>query len=425
MLLDARRLMRSRPHSAYHGAPRIATQLDAVVSARPCHDINSPKVTLYDSAMLKHLRVKRFRCFENFAIDFSPKQLVFGANGVGKTSLLDVLDLLRRFTVGGSPASTVFSPDTFPRQFSNDEKAREQKFILGASVAGAEFRYELVVRFVGRTWDAIVQKEQLSLNGAKLLDARPDAVKLCGEDDRAPEQVDPLLVQNRSAVGIFREGQRFQRIADFANWLEATLCVQIDPRRMRAESEGEERRLSRDAANFAAWFRQWSQEDPAAVAKLHDVLKDAIPGLSRLKTTPLGARRAVLEALFAPGSQSPQAAAFAFHELSDGQRALTVLYALLSIVRTGATLVIDEPDNFIALPEIQPWLYALSDAVDEHAGQAILISHHPELLNQWAADFGAKLLRDESGAVRTERYKRVPGSDLSPAEEIARGWELA
>ena len=37
----------------------------------------------------------------------------------------------------------------------------------------------------------------------------------------------------------------------------------------------------------------------------------------------------------------------------------------------------DEPDNFIALQEIQPWLVSLCQAVEDHGSQALIISHHP------------------------------------------------
>ena len=80
---------------------------------------------------------------------------------------------------------------------------------------------------------------------------------------------------------------------------------------------------------------------------------------------------------------------FSISELSDGQRYLIALYMVLHfLIARGSTVIIDEPDNFIALREIQPWLLAAEEAVEENRGQLILVSHHPEILNRWASRAG-------------------------------------
>ena len=70
-------------------------------------------------------------------------------------------------------------------------------------------------------------------------------------------------------------------------------------------------------------------------------------------------------------------------------------------------------------------LMAATDAVEEHNGQLFLISHHPEIVNQWAPGNGVEFFRDAGGAVRTRRFPGETQSSLSPAELIARGWEHA
>jgi ATPase subunit of ABC transporter with duplicated ATPase domains len=115
---------------------------------------------------------------------------------------------------------------------------------------------------------------------------------------------------------------------------------------------------------------------------------------------------------------------FSLHELSDGQRSLIALYMILHfLIAKGHTVFLDEPDNFISLREIQPWLLAAEEAVDDSKGQLILISHHPEILNQWAQEYGLRFFREENGHVRTEKFKTDPDGLLQPSELIARGWE--
>ena len=91
-------------------------------------------------------------------------------------------------------------------------------------------------------------------------------------------------------------------------------------------------------------------------------------------------------------------------------------------LQAGRTVFIDEPDNFVALKEIQPWLLSATDAVDGGSGQLVIISHHPEIFNQWAVSHGIVAERDGCGPVRIRSLSPTSGSGLSPAEAIARGW---
>jgi len=93
------------------------------------------------------------------------------------------------------------------------------------------------------------------------------------------------------------------------------------------------------------------------------------------------------------------------------------------LIAKGHTIFVDEPDNFVALREIQPWLLAAEAALEDHKGQLILISHHPEILNQWASKYGLRFFREDNGHVRTTKFKVDPKGNLQPAELIARGWE--
>jgi AAA15 family ATPase/GTPase len=91
-------------------------------------------------------------------------------------------------------------------------------------------------------------------------------------------------------------------------------------------------------------------------------------------------------------------------------------------IERGDTVFVDELDNFIALREIQPWLLSAEEAVEEHNGQLILVSHHPETLNQWARLYGLRFFREQNSQVRTAKFS-PDETNLQPSEVIARGWE--
>jgi len=113
-----------------------------------------------------------------------------------------------------------------------------------------------------------------------------------------------------------------------------------------------------------------------------------------------------------------------FDQLSDGQRTLVALFTVLhSAVAADTTLCLDEPDNYVALREIQPWLIELIARTHATGGQCFLISHHPELINYLASSHGVRSFRDNAGPARAKAFEATEDDELLPAEIVARGWE--
>ena len=107
-----------------------------------------------------------------------------------------------------------------------------------------------------------------------------------------------------------------------------------------------------------------------------------------------------------------------------------VLYALVfeTIPDTGSpddsgkvprTLFLDEPDNYVTLPELQPWLADLEDGAGDTLPQVVLISHHPEAID-FLADNTVWLAREPEGHTRIVDAKNDTGLRMS--EVYARGW---
>ncbi|NQU26565.1 MAG: ATP-binding protein [Candidatus Nealsonbacteria bacterium] len=160
-------------------------------------------------------------------------------------------------------------------------------------------------------------------------------------------------------------------------------------------------------------------QEPGIGHKAASLLADVLPGFDQLSLKESGdARR--LTATFRINSKDRD---FDFMDLSDGQRQLIVLYTVLESWRAGSfsTLFIDEPDNFVSLREIQPWIESLNEICDDEDKQAIIISHHPEILNKMARGEELWFSRQEGAHVITKPLPIV--ADLTPAETVARGWE--
>jgi len=122
------------------------------------------------------------------------------------------------------------------------------------------------------------------------------------------------------------------------------------------------------------------------------------------------------------GTKGRNATTVFFDQLSDGEKALIGLYMVRAALATGAarSVLIDEPDNYVGLPELQPWVLSLRELLDDYH-QAILISHHPEILSSAGEEFGRYLWRDNHTSPTRIGPLKAPAS-LTPGEAVARGW---
>ena len=147
-----------------------------------------------------------------------------------------------------------------------------------------------------------------------------------------------------------------------------------------------------------------------------------LPGFHAFKLEQAGKHR-ILKAGFGSEEQNASTIYFDFEQLSDGQRIIMILYSLLiGLQALGHTLFIEEPENYVSLSEIQPWLMELNDACGEGFPQAVLISHHPELIDYFGPESGKWLEREPLGPTRVKNMPKQVGKGLKLSEQIARGW---
>ena len=114
-------------------------------------------------------------------------------------------------------------------------------------------------------------------------------------------------------------------------------------------------------------------------------------------------------------------------EILDGQRALVALHSLIHLsAGLGYTLFLDEPENYVALSEIEPWLAELADRCGDAIPQAVICSHHPELIDYLGLSSGISLTREASGVTRATRVAEMAlttEEGLKLSEIVARGWD--
>jgi predicted ATPase len=363
--------------------------------------------------MLTRVYIDNFLCFVNFEYRPEIKQLLLGPNGSGKSSLLTAIRNLKQFVRGDE---NPFTQSTRTRW----QDRPLQVFELAARLDDQDYEYRVEIRFAPETREQSVQLERLTVSGNPVFELTKGEIRFFPSN----ASNEPMAVPFRATKSALQLSQLSNsHVRRFVEWVETIHCFRIDvyPGAMDEVADSEEQQPDDELQNFAPWYRHLVQTYPEDNVLFLKSIKDCLDGFQALRfaSDEDGTRK-----LWADFTGPKKRVSYKLSELSEGQRYLLALYAVLHFgIARRETVFVDEPDNFISLREIQPWLLAADQTVLDGGGQLILISHHPELLNQWAPSYGLRFFREGNAQVRTEKFRTDPEGILQPSELIARGWE--
>lgn len=372
--------------------------------------------------MLKRLYVDNYRCLVNFQLDFRALTLLVGPNGVGKSSVLDLLFAIRQLLSG---VAKIVDPGLFPRDSLTRWQANQLQ-ILTLTMGmdnGVDLTYRLEVEHEQETRRARIIHESLKTGQRPLFEFLMGDVQLYRDD----HSTGPKYSADWSESALARVASRNDnhQLTRFLEMIRGVAICALDPKRFQTDSPTEEAVLQVSGANLASWYRSQVQEQPDRMSELFTALRQVLDGFDSMRLEKVGSE---VRSLMVDLQGQKGGYVLRLDELSDGQRALMALYALIHLSGSQDILFLDEPDNYLALAEIQPWLMALSDACGTKFRQAVICSHHPELLDYLGGEAGILLDREKTGVTTTRPLREVileqSDSGLKLSEIVARGWEL-
>jgi predicted ATPase len=369
--------------------------------------------------MITRLYADNYKTLVNFDLLLGPMNLLLGANGAGKSTVLEVIRLIRDFVCTGSEAVKLFPT----RSLCRWDTRKTQTFEIDLRGKEGKYTYRLEIEHDAERDQCRVRGERLTHNQQPIYVSGDNGGCLYNGGVAGAKF---MLDKNRSGIGIIHDDTN-KLFTQFKKRLKMAWSLHISPDKMVAESKTEDVFPGRDMSNFAAWYRHLVLDQPTRIFELTEVLKnEVLDGFRSLRLKTVGEKSRMLWAEFAVQTNDDaveKVAEYRFGELSDGQRTLIALYALaICAVDQENTICLDHPESHLALPEIQPWLMRLSDATDEGRCQAIIATHHPELINLLAAHAGYWLERQSGGPTRVKKIGEQDGADLPLSELIARGW---
>jgi predicted ATPase len=368
--------------------------------------------------MLKRIYVDNYKCLVNFEISLENVNLFLGENGSGKSTVFEVLQRIVEFVRGIGRLEDIFGVDSRTRW----QTQPVQSFELDIALTEGLFRYELSIEHKPQELKRRVKHERLWLNNKPLLRFESGEVHLY-RDDHSEGPVYPFDWSQSALASIFPRHDN-KHLSRFKDTLGRVVVLQILPPLMVAESAREDPRPSWNLDNYASWYRYLSH-DQLMVTRLQEALSSVLPGFKHFRFEQVGEQHRLLRLYFA-SEEGSSTTGYTFGELSDGQRALIALHTLLLDAEINPDqnhiFCLDEPDNFVALPEIQPWLVRLHDLCQKGLAQVILISHHPEMINYLAAESGIWFEHEPNKPVRLKPITEDNLGGLPISELIARGW---
>ncbi|NLX13024.1 MAG: AAA family ATPase [Phycisphaerales bacterium] len=368
--------------------------------------------------MIKRLYIDNYKSLVNFELPLQELTLLLGPNGVGKTCVLDVIFALRRLLSGEAKVAdaNAFPTPTLTRWQKRDIQVIEVDVVLEDD----ELRYRFELEHERPPKRARILLERLESNGKPLFEFKLGEVHLYRDNHSEGPRYSADWAE--SALARVPSRQDNTRLTRFLEFFHKVIVCGLYPASFQTESSAMDAMLHRDAHNIAAWYQHCVLDRQDLVSDFLDVLREVIDGFQGIRMPPAGLDTRAMMVQFRQNKENYE---LRLDEISDGQRALIALYALVRLVAgQGYTLWLDEPDNYVALAEIQPWLIGLADACGKDVPQAVLCSHHPELIDYLGGDRGLILKRESSGAtiVRPSSKLAVEGG-LKLSEVIARGWE--
>jgi hypothetical protein len=360
--------------------------------------------------MLTRILADNFRSLVNF--EFRPEKLclLLGDNGSGKSTVFEVLALASDLVGLGRPAADLF------RGTQTRWDSREiQRFELDVTGNGGTYRYALEIKHqLDGTRPPAIRSEEVTFEGERLFRFADGEVHLARDSGKAgadfPFQPNQSFLANLDPRG--------SRLGWFKGFMEKVRIIQPNPFSMNPTSKGDLRFMGRYCQYLAAFFDYLNSERPDVRAELESRLQEVLPGFQHIRLPRTGDEK-VLQAVFA--DRTGKQHVLGLLELSEGQRVLIALYAALyGLLDETALLCFDEPDNFVSLPETQPWLQTLRDTLDQRGGQAMVVSHHPEVIDYLALDSAWRFERP-AGPVVARPLDMGASPGLKPSEIIVRG----
>lgn len=326
--------------------------------------------------MLQRLYVHNFRCLENFELSLKDisSALLIGRNGVGKSTIATVLELLQSIGRGVNRVGQLVQPKDFTLGRSQVPIRIEIEVLLEEKI----YKYILALELPGNFSELRVFEEKLKVSGEVIYSRKQAQVVLAAHSREAQFMVDWHLV----ALPVIQVQSENDPLHIFRTWLAHMIILTPIPSLMIGGSNGETLNPQRDGSNFGEWFSGLLSRYPAAYKEIDKYLNSVMPDISDIQNELIGKNSKSMVVRFKKNNAS---FSINFEDLSDGEKCFFLCAVVLAANKHYGPLFCfwDEPDNYLSLSEVGHFVITLRRSFGEK-GQILATSHNEEAIQKFS-----------------------------------------
>lgn len=347
--------------------------------------------------MLKDLKIEGFRSIKGANLSFRPLTVLIGANGSGKSNLLDLFDFIKTASAGklGYAVDSRGGFGDVAFKGGSPYIVWELRFDLLRDKGKDQLRqvaYSVVLSRMGSL--PVVSEEQLSrtagTNGELLIHRRRESSvfrrEARGLSPRSADEQKPLGSETELAIFQVKDQQSYPT----AHWLSSTLQswiryeFNVGPTALMREPHVLKPgvQLRPGGGNLTAVLYNIQQQHSAAWAEINEILRIVYPDFDRMSFPAEGGDgKIVLRWYERPYGQTD---GLSINLLSDGMRRFLCLLAVLKTPTPPPLICIDEPE----LGLHPDWIKVVAELLQSASGrtQVVVATHSPQLISQMEPD---------------------------------------
>jgi predicted ATPase len=361
--------------------------------------------------MLNRLSIHGFRTLVDTEINFAPLTIMIGKNGVGKTSVLDFLQILGNFARGGVDRAFGSPPWSLGWQRTRGI-GKIHAIRCDAELTIEQEKYKYSLSLDERDQEPRVVEERL----LKL----PEHSTIASFDFRHPPAGGSILSpQDRGAAN--------PNIASVSKAFQSVISYELNPAKIEQGNESEQDFISRDGFGVAAFLANLKDSSPERFTRLEERLRKFRPETEAIDVWSGGAF------LFWGLRDKGQHRAIPAVHASWGDRQLVGLLCVLEKTDPGATIAIEEIDRGFHPSRYAEVIELLTEAAYEgldgrKPAQIVITTHSPSFLSKLGDRINEIRLvtRVPSGGTLIRSMDQVLKERLGTdqVEELGDVWEM-
>jgi predicted ATPase len=355
--------------------------------------------------MIKSLYIDNFKILNDFRLNFEPVTVLIGENSVGKSTVLQALELLSYFTQGKKYGTldNYLSNNGWAVKDIKSTLSRKQLLTFELEIALSDKQYQWHIAFKVTTHKLSLVTEWLTDEvGHEWLFRKSEEAKIVNRDGKEISIMDvSFLSSGLSFLDEKSHEKDFSELIALKQYLNNIYFFDFsstDKLKSLGDINDKATSLGKFGENLTTFL--YHQPDKTILADLSQKLLDCIPFIEMIQILKKHSGEVELNIQECFNSHLIKA-----NHLSDGMMRILAILSLSLMGEQAKTMMIEEIEEGINPYLIEKIVETLSSIAESEGKQFILTTHNPLILDWMRVESIYLLYRNpENGEVRTKRF---------------------